>query len=116
METPKETIKKLPHSSGVYIYRDTNGTILYIGKAKDLKKRVSQYFQRDDAVGAKTKLLVSQISTIETIVTASEFDALLLEAKLIHDSAPKYNVVLKDDKSPLYILLTFPNRYRMFSL
>lgn len=106
METPKETIKNLPHAPGVYLYRDTGGTILYIGKAKDLKKRVSQYFQRDDAIGAKTKLLVSQIATIETISTASEFDALLLEAKLIHDNAPKYNVVLKDDKSPLYILLT----------
>lgn len=106
METPKEKVKILPHAPGVYLYRDNQGAILYIGKAKDLKKRVSQYFQRDDAVGSKTKLLVSQITKIETIVTASEFDALLLEAKLIHDNAPKYNVVLKDDKSPLYILLT----------
>ena len=106
METPKETVKHLPHAPGVYLYRSADGSILYIGKAKDLRKRVSQYFLRDDAINAKTKLLVSQISKIETIVTASEFDALLLEAKLIHDNAPKYNVVLKDDKSPLYILLT----------
>ncbi len=106
METPQETLKKLPHTPGIYIYRDAAGTIIYIGKAKDLKKRVSQYFVRDDAVGEKTKLLVSQIVHIETIGTASEFDALLLEAKLIHDHTPKYNVVLKDDKSPLYILLT----------
>jgi excinuclease ABC subunit C len=107
METQKETLTSLPHAPGVYLYRGTTGTILYIGKAKDLKKRVSQYFQRGDAVGPKTKLLVSQIAEIETISTASEFDALLLEAKLIHDHAPKYNVVLKDDKSPLYIVLTF---------
>ena len=106
METPKETVKNLPHAPGVYVYRDITKNILYIGKGKDLKKRVSQYFQRDDAIGAKTKLLVSQIATIETIQTANEFDALLLEAKLIHDYAPKYNVILKDDKSPLYILLT----------
>ncbi|MCX6793656.1 MAG: GIY-YIG nuclease family protein, partial [Candidatus Gottesmanbacteria bacterium] len=106
METSKETLKKLPHSLGVYLYRDSAGTILYIGKAKDLKRRVSQYFQRDEAVGAKTKILVSRIASIETIQTASEFDALLLEAKLIHDNAPKYNVVLKDDKSPLYVVLT----------
>ena len=106
METPKETLKKLPHTPGVYIYKNTLGSILYIGKAKDLKKRVSQYWQRD-AVGPKTELLVSRVSTIETIQTASELDALLLEAKLIHDHAPKYNVVLKDDKSPLYIILTF---------
>lgn len=99
-------VKKLPHAPGVYIYRDKTGIIIYIGKAKDLKKRVSQYFQRDDAVGPKTRLLVSQIASIETIGTASELDALLLEAKLIHDYTPKYNVVLKDDKSPLYILLT----------
>jgi len=106
METPKETLKKLPHSPGVYKYWSTSDVLLYIGKAKDLKKRVSQYFQRDDAVGAKTSLLVSQIARIETIKTSSEFDAILLEAKLIHDLLPKYNVVLKDDKSPLYVLLT----------
>ncbi len=109
METPQETLKKLPHAPGVYLYRDHSGTILYIGKAKDLKKRIS--------TSEKTKLLISQISTIETIRTASEFDALLLEAKLIHDNAPKYNVVLKDDKSPLYILLTIseplPHVYTM---
>lgn len=106
METPQETVKQLPHEPGVYIYRDTKGTIIYIGKAKDLKKRVTQYFQRDDAVGPKTQLLVSHIASIKTIKTASEFDALILEAKLIHENAPKYNVVLKDDKSPLYILIT----------
>lgn len=105
METPEKTLKTLPHAPGVYIYKNAGGTIIYIGKAKDLKKRVSQYWQRD-AIGPKTELLVSQIATIETITTASEFDALLLEAKLIHEHAPKYNVVLKDDKSPLYILLT----------
>jgi excinuclease ABC subunit C len=109
METPEKTLKKLPHAPGVYLYRDRNGAILYIGKAKDLKKRIT--------TSEKTKLLISQISKIETIRTASEFDALLLEAKLIHDHAPKYNVVLKDDKSPLYILLTFseplPHVYTM---
>lgn len=105
METPKETLKTLPHAPGVYIYKDTHGSILYIGKAKDLKKRVSQYWQRD-AVGPKTGLLVAQVATIETIETVSELDALLLEAKLVHDHAPKYNVVLKDDKSPIYIVLT----------
>jgi excinuclease ABC subunit C len=111
METPDKTLRKLPHAPGVYIYRDRNGIILYIGKAKDLKKRVSQYFQRDDAIGAKTRILVSQIAHIATIKTTSEFDALLLEAKLIHDNAPKYNVVLKDDKSPLYILLTLSEAF-----
>lgn len=105
MEHLQTVISHLPHSPGVYIYRDGSGQTLYIGKAKDLNKRVSQYWERD-AIGPKTKLLVSQIADIETIDTASEFDALVLEAKLIHDVAPKYNVTLKDDKSPLYILLT----------
>lgn len=106
METPQIVIPNLPHSPGVYIYRDAGNTILYIGKAKDLKRRVSQYFQRDDAVGDKTLALVSQIRAIETIQTDSEFDALLLEAKLIRTHLPKYNVVARDDKSPLYIVIT----------
>ena len=106
METPQETLKHLSHAPGVYIYRNHQKNIIYIGKAKDLKKRVSQYWKRDDAVGPKTRLLVSQIVSVETIETASELDALLLEAKLIHDHLPKYNVISKDDKSPLYILLT----------
>jgi excinuclease ABC subunit C len=106
METPIETLQTLPHAPGVYLYTSKDGELLYIGKAKDLKKRVSSYFQRDDAIGAKTNLLVSQIAKIDILRTASEFDALILEAKLIHDKSPKYNVVLKDDKSPLYILLT----------
>jgi excinuclease ABC subunit C len=106
METPKETLKNLPHSPGIYMFMSHTGELLYIGKAKDLKRRVSSYFQRDDAIGRKTSRLVSQIAKINTIQTASEFDALILEAKLIHDKLPKYNVVLKDDKSPLYILLT----------
>ncbi len=108
--TPQKTLKTLPHAPGVYLYRDAKGNILYVGKAKNLKRRVTQYFQKKDALGPKTQLLVSQIAHIETIRTASEFDALLLEAKLIHDHKPKYNVVLKDDKSPLYILLTLSER------
>lgn len=106
METLAQIAAHLAHSPGIYIYKNSLGEVIYVGKAKDLRKRVSQYFQRDDVVGPKTALLVSNIASIETIETASEFDALLLEAKLIHDYQPKYNVVLKDDKSPLYILLT----------
>lgn len=106
MVVPEETLITLPHLPGVYIYRNAKGTVIYVGKAKDLKKRVSQYFQRDDAVGAKTAALVSQIATIETKTTDSEFDALLLEAKLIRTYLPKYNVAARDDKSPLYIAIT----------
>lgn len=107
MESKKEITSKLPHAPGVYVYRDSSQVIIYVGKAKDLKKRVSQYFQRDDAVGTKTAQLVSQIDSIETVSTHSEFDALLLEAKLIRENQPKYNVIAKDDKSPLYVSISF---------
>lgn len=106
MEKEKANLASLPHSPGVYIYRDINDTVIYVGKAVDLRKRISQYFQRDDALGLKTKALVEKIAKIEIIKTAGEFDALLLEAKLIHDLQPHYNSLAKDDKSPIYILLT----------
>ncbi len=109
MVSPKEKIKTIAHAPGVYLYRDRADVIIYIGKAKDLRKRVGQYWSRD-AAGPKTQRLVSQIARIETVETASEFDALLLEAALIRKHSPKYNVVLKDDKSPLYILLTLSEK------
>lgn len=106
MDTIKKTLTTIPHVPGVYIYKNKKGDVIYVGKAKDLKKRVAQYFQRGDAREEKTSLLVNQIHTIKTITTDSEFDALLLEAKLIRQFLPKYNVISKDDKSPLYILIT----------
>lgn len=99
-------LKKLPSNPGVYIYKNNEGIIIYVGKAIDLSRRVKQYFQRDDAVGEKTPKLVAEIETIETIETESEFDALLLEAKLIKFYQPKYNVISKDDKSPIYIAIS----------
>ncbi len=106
MEKVTDIVGALPHSPGVYIYKDTSGTVIYVGKAKDLKRRVSQYFSRDDAVGAKTLQLVSQIASIETIDTQSEFDALILESSLIRKWLPKYNVIAKDDKSPIYLSIS----------
>jgi len=104
-EDLKKTLKQIPHSAGVYVYRDIEGTIIYVGKAIDLSKRVHQYF-RDSNLPPKTHILVSQVADIRTHKTLSEFDALLLEAKLIYEYQPKYNVLAKDDKSPLYIKLT----------
>ncbi len=101
-----QTVKQIPQTPGVYIYRDKEGQVIYVGKGINLKKRVTQYFTRDDAVGEKTRLLVSKITDIETITTVNEFDALLLEAKLIKQYLPKYNVIARDDKSPLYVRLT----------
>lgn len=106
MDTIKKTLTQLPRLPGVYIYKDKQNNTLYVGKAKDLKKRVSSYFQRDDAIGAKTSLLVSQIDQIKIIPTHNEFDALLLEAKLIRKFLPKYNAISRDDKSPLYLAIT----------
>lgn len=106
METPQEIIRTLPTSPGVYIYKNDKGEVIYIGKAVNLSKRVKQYFQREDAVGNKTPQLVAEIASIDTIQTEHEFDALLLEAKLIKQYQPKYNIVAKDDKSPLYIIMT----------
>lgn len=96
-------VKPVP---GVYLFKDARGVILYVGKAVNLTRRVKQYFQKDNTLGTKTLLLVSQIHSVKTIETASEFDALLLEAKLISLHKPKYNSIAKDDKSPLYIYLT----------
>lgn len=106
MESIEETVKSLPHEPGVYLYHDLNDEVIYVGKAIDLAKRVKQYFQRDDAVGEKTKRLVADIRRIEIIPVTSEFDALLLEAKLIRAYMPKYNVIARDDKSPLYVAFT----------
>jgi excinuclease ABC subunit C len=106
MEKVQEALSRIPHEPGVYVYRNAKREIIYIGKAVDLAKRVKQYFQRDHHLVEKTARLVSEIDTIETIPTTSEFDALLLEAKLIRQHLPKYNVVARDDKSPLYVALT----------
>jgi len=106
MEDLQKTLKALPHEPGVYIYKNTDGLVIYVGKAIDLSRRVKQYFQRDDAVGEKTLRLVSEIVSIDIIPTTSEYDALLLEAKLIRQYMPKYNVVSRDDKSPLYVVIT----------
>ncbi|MGJ8591202.1 MAG: excinuclease ABC subunit UvrC [Aquaticitalea sp.] len=112
-------LQTLPHQPGVYQYYDANGKILYVGKAKDLKKRVSSYFTKNYNYG-KTKVLVKKIVTIKHIVVETETDALLLENNLIKKYQPRYNVLLKDDKSYPWICIknerfprVFPTR-RMF--
>lgn len=96
----------LPQESGVYFFIGRDRSILYIGKAKNLKRRVSSYFSRSTLLDSKTKKLVSQIDTIRYIAVASEFEALLLEAHLIKQYTPKYNVISKDDKHYIYIQIT----------
>ena len=93
-----ETIKGLSHKPGVYIMKDAGGRVIYVGKAINLHKRVTSYFQRQEAHTAKTALMVTRVADIETVVTASEKEALILESNLIKRHRPRFNVVLKDDK------------------
>ncbi|MCL4200439.1 GIY-YIG nuclease family protein [Patescibacteria group bacterium] len=106
MEEIKKTLTSLSHEPGVYLYKNDEGTVIYVGKARDLSRRVKQYFTRRAGMDEKTKRLVADIRSIQTIATTSEFDALLLEAKLIREFMPKYNVISRDDKSPLYVVIT----------
>ncbi|HRW61963.1 MAG TPA: excinuclease ABC subunit UvrC [Bacteroidales bacterium] len=101
----------LPESPGVYQFFDNSGQIIYVGKAKNLKKRVSSYFNRDNSQSNKINVLVSKIKRIEYIVVSTEGDALLLENNLIKRYRPRYNVMLKDDKTYPWICIkneTFP--------
>ena len=101
----------LPLSPGVYIMRDSTNTVIYVGKAKKLKNRVSQYFQETASHSPKTKLMVSKIDHFEVIIAASEFEALVLECSLIKRHMPKYNILLKDDKGFPYIRLDLREKY-----
>ncbi len=109
----KETIKNLPSNPGVYQYYDKDDVILYVGKAKNLKKRVSSYFTKNQF--GKTAVLVKQIIDIKTIVVDSEIEALLLENNLIKKYQPKYNIMLKDDKTYPWICIKNERFPRIFS-
>ncbi len=102
----KEELKKLPASPGVYIMRDETDEIIYVGKAKVLKNRVRQYFQNSASHSVKVRTMVSHIYRFEYIVTNSELEALILENTLIKQHSPKYNILLKDDKTYPYIKVT----------
>jgi excinuclease ABC subunit C len=106
-------LTSLPTSPGVYQFYDLEGTILYVGKAKNLKKRVSSYFTKNHEYG-KTRVLVKKIETIKHIVVPTESDALLLENNLIKKYRPRYNVLLKDDKSYPWICLKNERFPRLF--
>ena len=102
----EEELKKLPDKPGVYIMHDKHDTIIYVGKAKILKNRVRQYFQSNKNHSAKVVQMVSHIAYFEYIVTDSELEALVLECNLIKEHRPKYNTMLKDDKSYPFIKVT----------
>ena len=107
----KDELKKLPDQPGVYIMRDISDTIIYIGKAKSLTKRVHQYFRPSHDEGIKKKQMVEHIDHFEYIITDSELEALVLECNLIKEHAPKYNTMLRDDKTYPYIRVTVGEDY-----
>ncbi|MFA5030505.1 MAG: excinuclease ABC subunit UvrC [Patescibacteria group bacterium] len=107
----KVTLQTLPKKPGVYIFRDKKNEMLYVGKAKNLKNRVASYFQKQSALEERKKIMVAEITDLETIITPTEADALLLEAALIKKEWPPYNVVMKDDKFFLYIRVTLSEKF-----
>ena len=112
----KEKAHALPLKPGVYIMQDAKNVVIYVGKAKALKNRVSQYFANLASHTEKTRAMVSQIDHFDVIVADSEFEALVLENSLIKRHQPRYNILLKDDKGYPYIRLTVKEAYPRFSL
>jgi excinuclease ABC subunit C len=109
MAVPDSVLEKIPHlpeSPGVYLWRDADGTVLYVGKAKRLRSRVRSYVTADHEESVKTRALMLSVGGLETIVVPSEAHALILEANLIKEYHPKYNIALRDDKSYPYIKVT----------
>lgn len=112
--TLKEKIANLPLEPGVYIYKDAKGIILYVGKAKKLRNRVRSYFQERSIQSGRIQTMVQKIADLEVIVTDSEAEALILENNLIKQNHPRYNVLLRDDKTYPYICITNEDRPRVF--
>lgn len=115
-EELKEKALSLPFAPGVYIMRDKTDKVIYVGKAKKLKNRVSQYFQDTANHTPKTRMMVSKIHHFDVIVAASEFEALVLECSLIKRYMPKYNILLKDDKGYPYLRLNMKDVYPVITL
>lgn len=104
-DNQKEILASIPSSPGIYRYYNKEDILIYVGKAKDLKKRVSSYFTKQSQYNRKTEKLVSEIERIEFTIANSEFDALLLENNFIKQNQPKYNILLKDDKTFPYLCI-----------
>jgi excinuclease ABC subunit C len=111
-----ERLRRVPEAPGVYPWKDAQGTLLYVGKSKKLRDRMRSYFGAPRGLSAKTRRLVSHIADFDIIITQSELEALLLEMNLIKQHRPRYNILLKDDKSYPYIKVTLQEQWpRVFS-
>ena len=111
----REKAASLPLQPGVYLMKNSEDTVIYVGKAKKLKNRVSQYFQEKDGHNFKTRIMVGQVDHFDTIVADSEFEALVLENALIKQYMPRYNILLKDDKGYPFVRLS-GGEYPRFSM
>jgi excinuclease ABC subunit C len=111
----RNEVHRLPSKPGIYKFYSDRGILIYVGKAKDLKKRVASYFQKNLSVGRKTRKLVNETAHIEVALVNSEFDAFLLENSLIKENQPKYNILLKDDKTFPFICVSHEPFPRVFS-
>ena len=107
----QEELKKLPAKPGVYIMHDKTDAIIYVGKAVSLRSRVRQYFRPSHNEGIKKDQMVKQITRFEYIITDSELEALILECNLIKEHRPKYNTMLRDDKTYPYIKVTLGEEF-----
>lgn len=107
----EEKLKEIPNCPGVYFYRDKGGEIIYVGKAANLRKRVRSYFQKSRNHDVKTKALIADIQSVDWLEVESEIDALFLEAEQIRRYMPKYNILLRDDKSLVYIRISLNSQH-----
>ena len=106
-----QKLKNLPNSPGVYFHKSTSGEVIYVGKAAVLKNRVRQYFQANRDIDAKTRALVAEIEDTDWIETDSEIDALFLESEMVKRYMPRYNILLRDDKSQLYVRIDIKSEW-----
>ena len=110
-ELLKSRLSEIPKSSGCYLFKDIDNNLLYIGKSKKLRSRVSSYFNNYSDLTPRLSLMVRQITEIEIIVTDSEYEALNLESNLIKTNKPYFNILLKDDKKYPYLCITWSEKY-----
>ena len=106
-----EELKKMPQTPGVYLMHDAHDDVIYVGKAVNLKRRVSSYFRKSTKRTTKIESMVSKIRRFEYILTDSELEALILECNLIKEYRPKYNTMLMDDKTYPYVMITVSEDY-----
>ena len=111
----KKFVSSLTSRPGIYCMKNNNGKVIYIGKAKNLKKRVSSYFNRADSAPIKTQVMMKQVDNIDVTITETESEALILENNLIKEYKPKYNIIFRDDKSYPYIYLTTTHKFPRFN-